>query len=214
MTKGELIETILIRVNGGRITQDSKVKREDINALLSAAINWSVTGRYWINKKATGTNEYPSDFIASYLNVGVKTDTDRDLRYVDMPVGTLTLPDDQGTQSVSPMQGDDVYIATKFLDRKHNAYYHNTFAGNTRWWREQQKIFFLNLPDITDKVLLRLIQSAGNLNNDDELPISAGSEIDILNILNDWFTGQRIMPADMRPDNADVDIKPINEKNK
>ena len=198
MTKAELIESVLIRVTGGKLTQDSKVKREDISILLAPAINWSITGQYWLNKRATGGNEYPSDFIASYP-VDVKEDTSRDLKYVDIPVGTLTLPDDQGLQTVSPMKGDDEFIPTKFQDRKHNSYYPNTFSSFTMWWREGQRVYFEKID--TDKVLLRLIQSVNNLKDDDELPIAAGAEIDVMNILNEWVTGQRALPADMKPNN-------------
>lgn len=199
MKKGEIVELVILKENGGVLTQDSKIKREDVTAILPAAINWAITGQFWANKQATGDSEYPSDFIATYPNVEVKTDTDRDLKYIDLPAGTITLPDDRGLQSVSPMKGTDQFIPIKLTDSHNISYYHNTFAGYTLFWRERQRVLFQNIA--TDKVLVRLIQSIGDIGDDEELPIPAGTEIDVLKFLDEWFSGQKAMTADYKPDN-------------
>lgn len=201
MTKGELVESILIKVNGGRLTADTKVRKEDIAILLASAINYATVQQYGINKQVTGENEFPESFISSYPNVEVQEDSDRDLRYVDIPVAILALPKNYGFQSASPMKGNSLFVQTSFNDRQQNQYYSNSFADVTLYWLEGNRVYFQNLPQITDKILLRLIQSLRDIADDAELPIPGGLEITILDIMDKWFTGQKAMPADYKPDN-------------
>lgn len=201
MTKGELTESIMIKVNGGRVGSDTKVRREDISILLGAAINYATIAQYGEHKRETGENEFPESFISSYPNVAVQEDSDRDLRYVDIPVAILSLPKNYGFQSASPMKGNSLFVQTSFNDRQQNAYYSNSFADITLYWLEGNRVYFQNLPQITDKILLRLIQSLRDIADDEELPIPGGLEISILKIMDEWFMGQKAMPADYKPDN-------------
>lgn len=199
MTKGELIESIVIQLNGGRLTSDSKIRREDVNVLLAAAINYATIAQYRANKDETGDNEFPQDFVSTYPNVEVQVDDDRELSYIDLPTGILSLPKNYGLQSVSAMKGNNLFVQINFMDRQNVSYYANSYADTTLYWLEGERVYFQNIA--TDKVLVRLIQSIKELEDDDVLPISAGLEIDVLKIMSEWFSGQKQMPADMKPDN-------------
>ena len=203
MTKGQIIELIILRVNGGRLTNDTKVRREDVEVLLSAAINYALLGQYTLYKRETGDNNIPEPYIATYPNVETNYDQDRELYYIDLPSGIMVLPKNYGLQSVSPMKGVANFVQTNFNDRHHNQYYTNSFRDVTLFWMEGDKVYFQNLPTGVDKILVRLIQSFKELEDDDELAIPGGLEIDILKLMTEWFAGQRSFPADMKPDNSD-----------
>jgi len=202
MTKGKLIESIIIKINGGRLTSDTRVRREDVEVLLASAINYTTTSQFYINRKETGENDIPESFVSTYHNVAVLEDTDRSLRYIDLPTGILTLPKNYGLQSVSPMKGSNIFVQTNFNDRQQNEYYSNSFADISLYWLEGEKVYFQNLPQITDKVLVRLIQSLKDIADDQELPIAAGLEVEVLKIMEAWFNGTKQIPEDLKPNNA------------
>lgn len=201
MTKGELIESVVIKVNGGRLTADTKVHRADVEVLLASAINYATIAQYRVNKNETGENDFPESFISTYPKVPIKTDSDRDLNYLELPTGILTIPKNYGLQSVSPMKGKNVFVQISFNEIPDVNYYVNSYKDITLYWLEGQRVYFQNLPAITDKVLVRLIQSIKDIEEDEELPVPSGLEIDILRIMDEWFSGQRKMPADYKPNN-------------
>lgn len=194
MTKAEIVELVLIRINGGKITGDTKIRKEDIASFLASAINYAVIRQYQINKDETGENEFPSAFIATYPNVEVEVDDDRELSYIDLPARIISLPKNYGLQSVSAMKGDSLFIQTNFTDRHNNSYFSNSFADTTLYWQEGQRVYFQNIA--TDKVLVRLIQDLNDVDDDAQLPIPGGLEVEVLKIMENWFMGQRATPAD------------------
>lgn len=201
-TKAELVAQVLNSVNGGSSTQDSKVKREDIAHLIPAAINFVLTEQYWLNAR-DGDRSFAGDFIATYPNVEIKYDDDRDLRYITLPERTVALPKDMGISAISPMRGDMSFARTTAAGGAHNSYYSKHVPGTAFWWREGQKVFFRNIPDIMTKVLVRVISSGDQVNDDDPLPIPAGMEMKVVQVLREFFVGQRQLPEDMINNNAD-----------
>lgn len=176
------------------------MRREDIAVLLSAAINYALIAQYRVHKSETGENEFPAAFVATYPNVEVEIDDDRELSYIDLPARIIALPKNYGLQSVSAMKGNNLFVQTNFTDRHNNSYFSNSFADVTLFWQEGQRVYFQNIS--TDKVLVRLIQDLNDVDDDAQLPIPGGLEIDVLKIMEEWFTGQRSYPADMKPNNS------------
>lgn len=199
MIKSELIDLIVIKCNGGKLTGDTKIRREDVSSLLASAINYALIAQYRIHKSETGENEFPAAFVATYPNVEVEVDDDRELSYIDLPARIIALPKNYGLQSVSPMKGNNLFVQTNFTDRHNNSYFSNSFADVTLFWQEGQRVYFQNIT--TDKVLVRLIQDLNDVDDDAQLPIPGGLEIDVLKIMDEWFSGQRAMPADYKPNN-------------
>jgi len=201
-TKEELTYQILTQVNGGRNTQDAKIRPEDIAKYLPSAINYAILKQYYINKRE-GERTVPGDFIATYEDVEVKYSASRDLRYIDLPARVVPLPRDLGINTVSPMQGDAQFSRTDTTQLRHLSFISKHVPAQTFWFIEGQKIYFKNIPQIVDKVLLRMIASVDNLGPDDMVPLPAGLEVEVIEICRQFFTGQRSLPADMLNDNND-----------
>jgi len=205
-TKEEMIEQVLLRVSGGKPTNELDIRHEDIGQYLPAAINYAMKKEYFINRQS-GYSELPDDFIATYTKT-LKQDTTRDLKYVDTP-SILSLPKNRGIKTISPMQGDIQFIETTVSARLHDTYYAKHMAGIARYWIEGSKIYFLNQSlDAGDSVLIAGIASADDIKDTDQVPVPAGMEAEVIDLLTQFFTGQRTLPSDDISDDSD-DIKKV-----
>lgn len=199
MKVGEMLDLLIIKLGGGRLTSDTSVRREDLSVYLAPAVNYALLKQYYVTKNEEGVSDFPEDFVATFTDVPVQFDSDRDLSYVDLPGEILSMSNNRGLRNVSAMKGADTFIQISLNDRSQVAYYPNTFAGYTLFWLEGQRIYFQNIA--TDKVLVRMIQSVNELDYEAELPIPAGYEVEVMKLMEEFFTGQRQLPFDNKPDN-------------
>ncbi len=210
-TKKELIYQIMTEINGGRNTQDTTVRPEDIGKYLPAAVNYAIIQQYRINKSEEGSS-LPGEFIATYEDVEVKENTKRGLKYIDLPARTIPLPKDMGVNMISPMkgspsQGISTFIRTTTTQLSHLQYVIKHTPDQTYYWIEGSKVYFDNLGELVDEVLVRMVASVDDIGDDVQLPIPAGLEVDVIRIVTEFFTGQRQMPAGMINSNKDEAVQ-------
>lgn len=193
MKIGEIIELAYLKVKGGRPDAgDVNVKRIELRAYLPAAVNFALRKQYYIDK-LEGEVSYPNSFVATYENVEVKKNTNRDLYYIDLPKGVVPLPRDVGVDLVGPMKGDDdfVRITHQYQDKGYSQ-----FISKTRYFIEGDKVYFKNLSPSTCKILLRMLASIDAFDDDAEAPIPAGLEVEVIQIMFECFYGQRKVVED------------------
>jgi len=197
MTKGEAISLILNKVSGGIYGQDiaKSIRREDVGTYLVAAINYVIIKQYYTDIANEGERGFPDDFIATY-QLPVLTDNSRGLKYVKLEAKPFSTIRNRGLRSVSSLRGFKQFIPTTAEELQHNEYYKGSL-GDTLYWLEGGKVFFYNLSTMVDEVLVRIVTSISDLDDDDNLPIPAGSEVEMLNITEQFFLGQRQLPKDM-----------------
>jgi hypothetical protein len=212
MTKGEMIELVYLYLAGGQINADLNIKREDISAMLAPAVNLvvlqesrmrrqeSMQGATW-ESTSTGVD---ADFIGTFY-LDVLFDTQRNLYYINPKIRVVPLPFNRGIDTIAAMQGDLPFVKMKgqFEDANLNGILRN----QVRYWFEridtEQRIFFKNIPTSIDKVILKAVVSANDLKDDDEVPLPSGKEYEVLQLLQQWFSGEKQFPEDLRNNNSD-----------
>jgi hypothetical protein len=203
MTKGVLIELILQSVAGGVKTQDTGryVRREDVEAYLAAAINYSLIKAYYINK-AENEGIFPNDFIATYI-LDVEEDPIEGVKFVPLPTKILSLPANRGLRSVGPVKGNVQFIQQNFEAQAHDEYYKGSIRNMTGFRLIGQRIELVNLSSFVTQVKIRQVASIMDMDDEQELPIPAGMEVEVIQICTEFFTGVRALPKDNRPNNTE-----------
>lgn len=210
-TKAQAIEQVYLMVHGGQPSPDVNVRREDIEPYLAAAINYVFTSEIRARKReeradgwagnATGIDP---EFLATYY-LDVSYDSERDLRYSQLPVKIVSLPGGVALNMVAPIQGATPY--TKSRDQYEIATITAITPNTTYYWYERigdsERIYYKNISPVVNKVMTRIVVSMEDIGMDERLPIPSDMEIPMLNLVRDWFTGQRQMPADMLNNNKD-----------
>lgn len=201
MTKAELIEVVIQKAQGGIVNADTSraVRREDINTMLPAAINFAILQQYRLTQREEGVSEIPDSFLATYIET-VAFDSDRELNFITLSKPILGMAKNRGIRSVSSLKGD-TFIETTLTAKRHDSYYTGSTAQNITYYIEGNKIFIDNLPAVVDKVMVRAVQSANDLKDDEQVPIPAEYMMNVIDILVNHFLGTRQIPADLTNNN-------------
>lgn len=204
MQKGIFIETVLIRANGGVITDESSILRADIRAYASAALNYSIMQGYYTGIKTEGNRDLSSLFYGYFPQLAISKDTQRNnTAYIVPPKGTIALPSNQGIRFIT----DDCENTFKPLpdNAMHNLNFYLKLMPGTQFFRlTPGKIYLYNIGKLLGKVNLTMIVRFEDLAMTDELPIPAGLEDQTIELCVQFVTGQRQLPADRKNDERDL----------
>lgn len=203
MTKGEYVDLTLLRINGGVLNNESAVWRVDIISYIPAAVNYVLMMSENIQIKDEGDREMPNEFIACYP-VNISMDNDRNVNYITLPVSPIAFRSNRGIRLI--------------MDNCNNSYapIRETSAGSLHrilkmlgdkgayWYQGKNRINIYNKPRLASKVYAYIIADVDSYGLDDDLPVPAGMEPDVLNMLYQYFTGERQAPADLKTDQKDL----------
>lgn len=201
MLKGIYIDEVHQMVTGGVVNDSNSVWREDIEALLPAAVNMAVVGGLWDQSNQEHDRDIPSSFIGTFENITIVTTGNHPK--VTLPKTIIPLSSDRGVRLVTTVKGDNVY--TKMNDNLYANwnYYKNIFFE--RFYKlEGTDILLFNKPALETGVTLKMIVSTEDYTDDQHLPVPAGKEMMVIDELYKRFIAQRYGPADRIEDQKDV----------
>lgn len=190
MKKGVYVDSAHQMVCGGDITDETVVWREDIEALLPAAVNFALVGGLFDQSNQERDRDIPNTFIVPFIeeNINITGPTP----YFTLPQNIVPLSSDRGIRMVTSPVGDKIY--EKMNDNLYaqwDAYYKNIMIGQRFYRMVGQQGFLYNKPALEKKINLYLIVSAENYGDDDELPVPAGKEIIVITQLFSLFLKQQ-----------------------
>jgi hypothetical protein len=97
MTKGEMIDSVLLKVSGYRFSQDIPVRREDIEVLLPEAIAYAInvwnaqnTRQKYEDIQVFGAQDSTFDFFTT-VEVTPQYSQERQMYYVELPSRVQTI---------------------------------------------------------------------------------------------------------------------------
>lgn len=205
MTKAEIIEIVLLRVSGGRLSADIDVRREDISALVAPAIAAALQqyldeglSRDRALLGLTGAKgHHPGAIFTVTYTLSPNQDSQRGKYYVQLPGRLLLVANNLGLESVHPLIGDDYpcrvvgsQAELQGLEATGVVFvWHELVDGNSR-------IYFSYLPNPSgDQVVKASIDPSG-YGNDDNLPLPSGVDMVAIDLLTRHFLGQAGAPQD------------------
>jgi hypothetical protein len=201
MLQGKLVDLILLRVNGGNLTDDSAVQRADIRAYLPIALNFATTKFYFTNKKEEYNRDFPSYFYTSFPNLTIS-------RTGSIP--TITLPkvvlQFAGNQGIRNLQDDFGNTYTPVQDGEVSMinYYKDVFPNTRLFLQMGQTVQLWNVTKFATTVNAIVILDPSQYTDNDELPIAAGLEADVIDLCVQHFSAQRQQPADVDVNKQDL----------
>lgn len=205
MTKAEIIETVLLRVSGGRLSADVDVRREDISVLVAPAIAAALQtyldeglnrDRALLSISGAKGHQPGAIFGVTYT-LSPALDTNREKYYVELPGRLLLVANNLGLVSVHPLVGDNypARIVGSQLELQGLAPTGITFA-----WHElvegNSRVYFSYLPNPQGDQLVKATIDPAGYGDDDNLPLPSGVDIAAIDLLTRHFLGQVQAPQD------------------
>jgi hypothetical protein len=205
MTVRELVETVLLRVSGGRLSPDVDVHRNDIFVLLGPmtafVINQFDTEEL---QKKMGMARYTgaglttsSGLFSSYYKLTPVKDSARGLYYIETPSTILRLSNEGGIDSVRPEKGRNSYTLVKSQEEITGI---PDNLGIVFYWvethGEKHRIYLDGIGSPVCDHIVKLILDPGSLDRDAQITLPAGVDARVIDMLVGHFTGQRLFPQD------------------
>ena len=207
MTKGEIIDIILLRVNGGVLSSDSKVRREDVSAMLSPAISAVLKQEERIRKRESIISMRALGYTSMdtrndlYTRVVLKLEKDEDeelykanLPYTPSSVSGVAMIKNVKPKSskqldmFAPAQDEASLIGLEQLDQVF--YWYEKVNGKPLIY-----LYNVGLP-ACNELTAQMVIDISSLSDDEEVLVPRGLEIDMLILLVEWFTGERMQPGE------------------
>lgn len=195
-----LVEAVFLRVNGGKPSTDNSVFREDIKALLPAAINYAMDASYNINVRSEGDRDLPAEFYGVYEDVTIVRTGKKP--YFTLQDGTVPLKGNQGIRFVHDDCGN-YYSPLTDSDMATAKYWSEKGTGSKFYRRKSQTVELWNVIPTAEKINYQAITDIRSLSDTDEAPIQAGQEPMVIELLTSWILGEKQMPYDSKIDTRD-----------
>lgn len=202
MTKAEIIESVLLRISGGRLSADIDVHRNDIANILGAAIGEMIhqyenekfrRDRAYLQQMGIRPSEIAGQFSTTYT-VTPLPDNNRKLYYVELSDGILPLPGNAGIDMLSPKQGRTAYVRVSSQSELAGI---EDCVPVTFYWVEQDKIYIDGLSQpVCDHILKAMVDPA-KASNETEMNLPDGIEFRVIDLLVAHFTGQSTVLQDI-----------------
>ena len=213
----EIVDLVLLQVNGGDFTTESAVMRADVEAYVPAAaqaairesiFQSSADGRAERNSLGMSGATIGPAYYRTY-DITLQDDTDRDMKYADLPGLIQDWPGDRGISAVLGKKAPNVNF-TKLSGPGQWSYVSDLADAVDMYWHETSpdatatRLYFPTVTDLPCSLLaIAAIQITSDM-GDAEVAIPSGVlEITIQKCVT-HFRGQREMPEDVIVDNHDV----------
>ncbi len=206
ISKGILAEKILRRIYGGDYPPSTGVKKQDVYLEIEAARNSLI--QKLLNQSQ---DDISSEFESVYEDVLVLKNVNRDRFYSVLPAQLISLviknnsSNGIGVRQISGMKDEyDVFIPMNSNDS--GVFYGleaGGLGGKVGYWIENDKVIYENLPYYWENktVLIKMISSIYSLTEDDFIPIPAGEELNLEDLVYQRMAGMKATPNDKLSDN-------------
>jgi hypothetical protein len=212
MTKEQLIDLVVLNLNGGVTTGQSKTKYhpEEVLKYLEIAYDdfiLKVCEAAIINHDYSGLDS----FTKPYEDIPVLLDTNRNEYYAVMPVPTVQLPQSLAIRQVSPMKAPDMNF--RYTQYTQQVVMGNLDVGqidtNMKYYVENSKDgefdrirFWKGFDTQYDKLLVRMVVPFAYLNNKSETSIPANKALAIVAMIKELMGDRKGVTPDLANENS------------
>lgn len=205
LTKQKIASTVIRFIEGGQIPNFRKVSNRDVYERIEIVRNMMMDA----NIKEFG--DLGGEYVTQYgvnPKIEVICDPITLQKYSILPARLISFGDYSGLRQISPLknQGQSfVFLDNGFL-QTFKGLEAGQLHGHTGYYIERVKIgtdqslrvYYVNIPTDYDNVLIKMIASTYDFDEDEQLPIPAQHELNLLTQVGQFFNAAFQVPEDIR----------------
>jgi len=197
MTKSELVGAAYLKLTGGYPNTDSTTWWEDVDLLIAPAINYVMSADYFISKRDEGEEKIIQPLFLQSFKLPVTVDPITKKHKSKLPKRPMAWPKNRAVPFVGT-SFDNQFVPVEQSGGAMQKYFSGLKKEQTSYELEGMDITYFNLPPLlrSGNVLVKMVVSASDLNDDDEILLPDGAEIQVINLMVDFFIGQKQLPKD------------------
>lgn len=202
MKKNIFIESVLLRVNGGKPSPDDSVLRSDIEAYLPVVVGYTADKAYNMQVNEERDREGITDFYAQYGPIILDYDTQSGRPNFRLEKAVISLKGNAGLRFVFDDCGN-FYTPVPDGAMPNLKYYFNLTPG-VNWYRRTGNCIELwTHNELITSVNYQAITDVTALDGEDEIPIQSGLLNEAIEMAARWFLGTKGVPYDAVADMKD-----------
>ena len=217
-TLAKIADQVYLKVTGGVGSDDINVERDDIQALVPGAISKvsdihvKIQHAEWrteFRDLGIGRGDIGQDLLLNYT-LPIKTDTTRSLDYVSLPSAVMYLPGDAGMRQAY-IPGGDTATSFRRVANASRLVGLPDLTGVVWMWVEktstESRVYLrgLGLPKPIE-IIVRAALGSSDLGINETLAITDTVYYNAVELLTQYFSGQRQMPEDVTNNAIDENV--------
>lgn len=196
MTKEEIIGGAYLKLTGGYPNMDSTTWWEDVDLLLAPAVNFVMNGDYFLTKRDELEEKIIQPlFVQTYKNIDITFDNDLELKVFTLPKKPLALPKLRSITYIGDNKGN-AFVPIEQGGNQMQKYYHKFKECQTSYDIQGMQVFLYYYPALLKKAMVRMVVSASDLADTDEVMLPDGGELRVMDLMVQFFIGERQLPKD------------------
>jgi len=202
ITKEKIADHIIKSSQGGEIVSYRKIDPREVYESIERARNGVMQAII------DGGNNLDGEFITQYKNVPILNDGDINLKYSTLPTRLISFSGHDGLQQVSPMknQGESFIKVSSGSQAIYGSLEAAKIGGKTGYYLQRERvgtdqsirIYYINCPFQYDKVLIKMVASTYDFDEDEALPIPAQYENQLVAMVFQDMGLQLSTPLDVK----------------
>ena len=187
------------------MSRDSSVTYQEITLAVSQARDKFIREDIW-GRKSVGDDSINGEYLTRYcLPIGCDEKTDE--YFVTLPARPLNLERNKGIYRVGYIkdQANSFVPASSGAVSLYAGLEGETPSGRSTYYVQEDKIYFggVKKADILKEVLVVMIASSSEIGDDEEFPVPADKELDIVQAVMQIYAPEKAQPEDVINDNVD-----------
>lgn len=221
----ELVDLVLLSVNGGEFTSEGAVQRPDVESYVPQAAHTVIRNAVFGVKADKRTELGTTGSIGVQIDPGffetytltVAFDETRNTHYADLPAVVQSWPGDGAITAVfgktnpgltfTKVNGPQEYSVMGDLADAMSLYWHEPASSGTSYFT---RIFLPSADDGVCDIMVRAALEISPALGETRVPLPVGLEAMVVAMSIEHFRQQRAMPADTILNNQDVNANPQN----
>lgn len=207
----ELVDLVMLAVNGGEFSSEAAVQRPEVESYLPSACHALIRESvYRVRAHSRETAESPvlDPFYYTTLHLDVQEDTTRAAKYVELPGVIQSLPAKHALEAVFNTQKPNSSYCINYNPSMVSEALKDIMVQC--WYEtvgEASRIYFYGEPSDLCKVTVRAAMEISPLLGEARIPLPTDLEDPVIERCIAHFRGQRGMPADVTLNQKDVNAQ-------
>lgn len=194
MTKAEIISQSLLQIYGGVLTSDATTRWGECETYLAMAVNYVMTGNYWLETKAEGEKTINPLLLTVFENVSIVYSESHFRYYADLPKNVITLPKGRALE-ITTMCGKKCFPLGQGDDALEQ--YYGCYKTVMSYQLEgQRRVWLYNKPKLVTALRPKYMVSVHDLEDTDEIILPSDGYVKVVEMMVGFLRNEKMESKD------------------